>query len=353
MDNTNIPPPELHDQAVESPAAEVLKPRVDDGTPTVEAASASQRPATPATGKRPRRRTYRPSHKATFIGLAAVVLILTINAGVLGFVLKNKSKTGQLNSGQVTISPAALSKIGVNSSTIGNSGVVLVVSPDAQFNGKMTVAGDVNIGGQLKLNSTFTASNANLTQLEAGNTSLSQLEVNGNTTLSNVSLRNGLAVQGTTQLQGPVTISQLLTVNSNLNVVGNVAVGGTLSTRTFSADSLTSTSTLTIGGHIITGGLSPSAGPGGSALGSNGTVSISGNDTVGVIDINIGTGASGGTLVKVAFHTQYGSTPRVVISPVGVAGNFYILDLTSSGFSVGVGNGLPPGGYSIDYIAEQ
>ncbi len=353
MDNTNAPTPAAQDQPAKAPEAEVLKPRADDGTPTAEATPSSSLTAKPEPTKRLHHRTYRPSHKATFIGLAAVVLILAVNASILGFVLRNKSKSGSAASQQVSISPAALSKVGVNASSIGDSGTVLVVSPDAQFNGKMTVASDVSIGGQLKLNSKFSASDATLTQLEAGNTSLSQLDVNGNTTLSNLSLRNGLGVKGAAQFQGAVTIGQLLTVNSNLNVVGNLAVGGILSTKTFSANSLTSTTTLSIGGHVITGGSSPSVGPGGAALGSNGTISISGNDSAGVIAINIGTGAVGGTLVNVAFHAHYAIAPRVVVSPVGVAGSFYILNLTSSGFSVAVGSGLPPGGYAIDYIVEQ
>jgi hypothetical protein len=38
---------------------------------------------------------------------------------------------------------------------------------------------------------------------------------------------------------------------------------------------------------------------------------------------------------------------------VGVGANFYIFNLTSSGFSVGVTSGLPPGGYRINFLAMQ
>ncbi|MGH7141999.1 MAG: hypothetical protein ACREF5_00755 [Candidatus Saccharimonadales bacterium] len=344
--------PQTNNQVNESPNPEVLKPRADDGTPTGEATLLSPTSPSPESGKKSRRRTYRPSHKATFIGLAVVILILAINAGILGFVLKSKSANNDLNNNQVTISSAALSRIGVNNSSLGDSGIELTVGPNAQFNGKVTVAGNVSVGGQLQLNSELVASNANLTQLEAGNTSLSQLDVNGNSTLSNLSLRNGLSVTGTTQLQGAVTISQLLTVNNNLTVTGNLAVGGVLSTNSFSARSLTSTSTLTVDGHVITGGLTPSVGRG-SALGSNGTVSVSGNDSSGTISINIGTGAGPGTLLYLAFRTNYSSVPHIVISPIGVAANFYISSPSVGGFSIGVSSGLPIGGYSIDYIVEQ
>ena len=357
MDNTNKSSSESLDHSTESPGPEVLKPRVDDGTPADETASSSQSSSTSEKGSQLRHRTYRPSHRATFIGLAAVVLILAINAGILAFVLESKAKSNNLTAGQVSISSSALSKIGVNSSTISNSGIELTVNPNALFNGKLTVAGDVSIGGQLKLNSTFVASSANLTQLQAGNTTLSQLNVNGSSTFSSLNLRNNLAVTGTTQLQGAVTIGQLLTVNNNLTVTGNLAVGGVLSTNSFSAHSLTSTSTLTIDGHVITGGLTPAVGPG-PALGSNGTVAILGNDSSGIISINFGVGSSSGTLVNLAFRSQYGSSPHVIITPVGAVGigcSFYILNLSVGGFSVGVnGCTLPTfGDYGIDYIVEQ
>jgi hypothetical protein len=64
-------------------------------------------------------------------------------------------------------------------------------------------------------------------------------------------------------------------------------------------------------------------------------------------------GAVGGTLASIAFHNQYSGVPRVVITPVGVPGEFYIFNLTTSGFSIGVASGLPPGGYRINFLAMQ
>lgn len=350
------PSPETNNQTPATPDAEVLKPRTDSSAPSENTTPISSVTAKDGSkGKQAKRRTYRPSHKATFIGLFVVIMILAINAGVLTFILKGKSKANnQANSGQVTLSPSVLNKIGVNTSSVGNSGTLLEVGPDAQFDGKMTVAGNVNIGGALKLNSTFTASDANLNQLEAGNTALSQLDVNGNTTLSALSLRDTLAVTGATQLQGAVTIGQLLTVNNNLNLSGNLSIGGVLITKSFSAGNLTSTSTLNVAGHIITGGSEPSVGPGtGGALGSNGTVSISGDDSAGAIAVNIGVGATSGVLANVAFHTEFNSLPRVVISPVNSDCGFGIYNLTTSGFTVEDNCSLAPGGYYIDFIAEQ
>lgn len=349
MDKT--PAPEPGAQPSEAPTPETLVARADDGTPEGGAVATAVK-ASQATSKR-RRRTYRPSHKATFIGLAAVIAILVINVVILSFVLKGKSKNNSESDEQVTISKAALSKVGVNQSSLGDSGVVLTIGPNTQFNNKITVQGDVNIGGQLKLNSKFTASDATLTSLQAGKVSFSELNVSGDGTLNNLNLRNGLVVTGSTQLQGPVTINQLLTLNNSLLVVGNLSVGGTFAAKTFSATNLASTGTLSIGGHLITGGSSPSVAKGGGALGSNGTVSISGNDTAGRIAVNVGVGASSGLIATVTFKTAFSSTPHVFISPVGVACTFYISSLSTTGFSVSDGCNLPNGGFAVDYLVVQ
>jgi hypothetical protein len=276
------------------------------------------------------------------------VIILAINAVIIELVLKKQAHNDTLvNKGQVTISSAELSRLGINRGTISESGVQLLVAPDAQFKGKLGVAGATNLSGELTLNGKLTGTDASFSQLQAGKTSLSELNVNGNGTLNSLNLRKDLVVSGLTQLQGPVTLNQLLTINNNLNVSGNLAIGGTLAVNIFSVRNIT------VAGHIISSGPTPAVGRGGSALGSNGTVSISGNDAAGTIAINIGAGATSGTLANVSFRTQYGGVPRVVITPIGIGANFYVLNSSIGGFSVGVGSGLPPGGYRIDYIIEQ
>jgi hypothetical protein len=351
MDNTSS---EQKDQTVESPAPEVLTPRTESDS-SVSETSANPKPPVPATPKLGKRHhnTYHPSHKATFIGLVVVVAVLAINAGIIAFVIKGQSKTKNLgNQGEVTISQGVLNRLGVNRSTIGDTGVELVVGPNARFNGKLQIGGDTSVAGQLKLNGKLSAPDASLAQLEAGNTSLSKLNVNGDSTLSALNLRNNLAVAGTTRLQGAVTVSQLLTVNNNVNISGSVAVGGTLSVNSLSTRNLILEGSLTVGGHIITRGSAPGVGPG-SGIGSNGTVSISGNDAAGTVAVNAGTGAGNGVLVNVAFRSQYGTTPHVVISPVGRGdGNFYV-NRSIGGFSIAVTGSLGAGGYAFDYIVEQ
>lgn len=331
-------------KTTEPPAPEVLKPQTDDASPPESNNAAPA--ATPPAGKRSRHGSYRPSHKATFIGLIVVVVILAINAGIIAFVLKSESKTkSEANQAPVAISQDALDKLGVNRSSVGDEGVQLIVNPDARFNGTLQVGGDVSVAGQLKLNSKFTASDASLTQLEAGNTSLSQLNVNGDGTISNLTLREGLNVTGATRLQGAATFSQLVTINNSLNVAGNLAVGGTLAVGAFQATNLT------VAGHVITAGSAPAVSRG-TALGSNGTVSISGNDMAGTVAANAGAGATSGLVACTTFRNTYATIPHVVVSASAPL-NTYV-SRSAGGFCIYAGNSLSAGsGYAFDYIVEQ
>ena len=347
----NAPPSTQKDQTAEPPAPEVLKPRTEDSeaAPSETGKDGKASDAAPPPPKPPKRRhnAYRPSHKATFIGLAAVVAILALNVGVIAFVIKAQSKSNNADDRkQVTISQGVLDKLGVNRSSVGDAGVQLTIGPDTRFVGKVQVGSDVSVAGQLKLNNQLSAPDANLAKLQAGDTALSKLNVNGDSTLSGLNLRNNLQVAGTTRLQGSVTISSLLTVNNSLNVAGNLGVGGTLAVGRLS------TAGLTVGGHVITAGSTPNAGPG-PCVGSNGNVSISGNDQAGTVAVNIGAGACPGILANVAFRSTYGGTPHVVITPVGIGMNNFFVTRSAGGFSIGASSPPAPNGYMFDYIVEQ
>lgn len=332
-----------------APEAEELKPKTsataepgsgDSGSPVNNAKPAS---------KLRKRGTYRPSHKATFIGIAVVAAILAVNALAVTFVLKHQSKSNNsLGDQKVEISSSALSKLGVNDTAVNDAGIELTVGPSARFSNNVTVSGNASIAGQLTLNSTFSATNANITQLQAGNTTLTGLNVNGNGTLSNLNVRSGLVVAGTTQFQGAVTAEQLFSVNNNLNVSGSLTVGGALSAGSFQI------SNLILYGHVMSAGSSPSISAG-SVIGSEGTVSISGDDEAGTIAINAGTGASSGIVASITFRTPYTSTPHVIVSSIGYGLIVYV-NRSDSGFSIGVSSLTPlsgGNGYAFDYIVEQ
>jgi len=336
---------------MDSPTPEVLKPQ--DETPEEKPEeSSSPSPEVPKKRlKRFRRGSYRPSHKATFIGLAVIVAILAVNVVGITLFLRSSGDDKEVDRQEVTLSSATLDKLGVSRNNITDQGTELTIGPDSKFNGKVTVSGDVSVAGQFQLNSKLSASDASLAKLQAGQTSISELTVNGNGTMSNLALRQDLTVPGSSRLQGPVIMGSLLTVNNSANIAGNLSVGGTLSARGFQASSLVSDTTLTVGGHIITRGFAPSVSRGG-AVGSNGTVSISGNDASGTVAVNAGVGAGGGIVANVTFSRSYGATPHVVVTAVGSGATDVYINRSANGFSIGV-SGLTVGGHAFDYIVMQ
>jgi len=327
----------------DSPAPELLRSQVEGGGPTPEPVISSFKLKR---DKFLRRGTYKPSHKATFIGLIVVIAILSINAGVITYLMRNQSGSAtDANQSDVVISSDVLNSLGVNKTTIGSDGTELVVGPDASFNGSVTISDDVNIAGQLNLNNKITAASASLNTLSAGETSVTKLNINGDATASNLNLRENMIVVGSSQLQGPTTISGLLTINNGLNVTGNLSIGGTLSMGAFQTNSLV------VGGQITTRGYAPSVSKG-EALAATDTVSISGNDISGTVAVNVGTGTRSGILAYVSFYNNYSTTPHVVVTAIGPGVSDVYINRDASGFSIGA-SGIVSGGHAFDYVIMQ
>ncbi len=342
------PAPEELSTADSSGTTSVIDGKSDESVASVGASSAPKSPL------RPRNATYRPSHKATFIGIGIVLMILTINAAVIAFLSSGQGNSAaQANRKDVTLSSTTLNGLGVSRNSVGSQGTELTIGPDTQFNGKVVVVGDTDIQGELKLKGTFSAPEASFVKLKAGDASFTKANINGDATASSLVLRKDMTIAGTSRVQGPAIYSGLVTVNNSLNVAGNLSVGGVLSTRNFQANSLVSTSTLTIGGHIITRGSVPSISKGGGVSGVA-TVSGSGNDAAGTVAITLGVGASAsGTLASVSFNNAYSGTPRVIVSPFdGSLGSFYV-EKSSTGFSVRTNSTLGTGSYGFDYFVVQ
>lgn len=339
--------PKLPD-ASNAPAPEALQTQ-EDMSETVEESTVSVSTGSTSGTAAPQKRriAYRPSHKATFIGLTVVALILAANAIIISLIIRGQASAEDTTARNgVTLSAETLNQLGVSRNPVGNAETELVVGPNSIFNGTVKMGGDVSIAGQLQLNSKFTASDAALAKLQAGDTQVQQLNVNGDGTISTLNLRKDLKVAGNTQLQGQLTVNQLATINNNLNVAGNLAIGGSLSVRNFQVAQLTVT------GHLLSSGSTPSVAVGGAA-GSNGTVSISGNDTSGTIAVNTGVGAGNGLLVSVTFVQKYGATPHIVVTPVGGPVPGMYINRTSAGFTISVDGALPPAGHAFDYIVME
>ncbi len=299
-----------------------------------------------------RKRTYKPSHKGMFIGLSIVFVILALNAGIFWYLANFTASTKPINTETVTLSTQSLSSLGVARNNVGTSGTELTIGPKTQFNSRVVISNDLQVTGQLNLSKKFTAPEGSFQKLQAGDASLNSLTINNDITANSLNARRDLNIVGASRLQGPVTVSQLFTVNNNVNIAGSLSIGGTLQTRGFQADSLTSGSTLTIGGHIITRGTSPTIGSG-SAVGSNGTVSVSGSDAVGTIVVNVDFNGTAGTLAQIAFRNQYQTTPRVVLSPIGRSASTVYVNRSVSGFTVLTSAQLPAGTYTFDFIIMQ
>lgn len=312
------------------------------------------KPSKPATPLRSKSATYKPSHKATFVGIGVVVGILAVNAGAIAYFINTQDSANQVvNREDVTLSAETLGGLGVSRNPVGTKGTQLTIGPDTQFNGEVVVGGDVGIQGNLKLNKSFTAPEGSFTNLKAGKTALNSLNVNGDATVSNLIARRNMTIAGTTRLQGPTTITALTSITNSLNVSGNLAVGGVLSARAFQANTLTASATLKVGGHIITGGSTPDFAKGGGVSGVA-TVNGGGNDAAGTVNITLGVGASAnGTLATVDFVNPYASAPRVIVSPInGSLGSFYVIR-SSTGFSVHTNSTLGTGSYGFDYFVVQ
>lgn len=329
----------------QTPAPEVLS--TDESTLGSSTEQKIEAVSMVATGAPKRRAAYRPSHKGTFIGLVVIGAILAANAGIIALVMRNQAtaEDARIKNG-VTLSSETLDKLGVSRNPVGNAETLLVVGPDSKFKGNVQMGGTLQVAGSLILNSKFTASDAALTKLQAGDTQLQALNVNGDATVTSMNLRKDLQVAGATQLQGPLTVNQLTTINNNMNVAGNLAIGGSLSVRNFQV------STLTVAGHLISSGAQPGAAAGG-GVGSNGTVSISGNDTSGTVAVNTGVGAGNGLLATISFTTKYDDTPHVVVTPVGRSVPGLYINRTSAGFTISADGALPAGGYAFDYVVVQ
>lgn len=135
------------------PAPEALRVQGENGP-----AAATSTPARLVRKLGARRSGYRPSHKATFIGLAVVVGVLAINGVVIGLVISNQAdENSSANQNAVTLSSETLNTLGVSRTPVGDTSTELAIGPDTTFGGQIEVSGDASIGGRLILNSALAA----------------------------------------------------------------------------------------------------------------------------------------------------------------------------------------------------
>ncbi len=307
------------------------------------------------------KRTIHLSARATIFGVIIVLFIIAANVAAIYFILKSRNQKAVTPTGYnpESLSVEEINKLNSKTATIGESFGTLIIAPFTQFKNKIQVDKDASIGGKLNVVSATT-----LAGLTAGSTSLSELNVAGNSTLNATSVKSTLAVAGAVSIQGAVTMSSALTVGGSLNVLNNASIAGSLTVNTINFKNATLNGPLAINGHYISGGPGPSLSYNTNTLGTSGTSSVSGNDTTGTIVItpgnDSGVGATCtpvvgvdpntcGLLATVTFGAGYSKIPRINLTPVGrEAGQMqYYITRTSAGFKLYTANKIVGASVSV------
>jgi hypothetical protein len=286
----------------------------------------------------PKRRSWGDIRRRanTTARIAILFLGLLVAGGVIGYYFQAaKQPASTPKTPRVTgLTTEELSQLGQIGSNLGSTGQVLNIASDSLFRGKVSVASDLSIGGQLNAN---------------GPVTLSSLNITGNTAATGLNVGSNLVVGGTTTLQRGLTVSGLASV-TNLNVSGSASLNA-LNASSIAVRNLSISGPLTVA-HLISSGPTPSIV--GGTTGAGGTVSISGNDTAGTVNINTGSGP-GNLLATVTFRAAFGATVHVQLTPLtdGAAAAGAYVTRTSAGFQIHART--PPAGatLSFDYLVMQ
>lgn len=305
-----------------------------------EPAGSSEAPTEAANGTNPENASAKspskppkapgPLGRLKILNIYFLLFLLAVLVGVMVLIISlqmARKESGQTSLDTQTLSPEDINNISGNDVSIGEPDQILRVKSNAVFEERLLVQGNVDIAGSLKVNSTFSVTELNVT----------------NTGSINDARIGQLAVTGNASIQGQ------LTVQGTLNLTGGAAFGGAINAPQATIQTLQLNNDLKLNGHIDAGG--PSPGKTNGALGGGGTASVSGSDTAGSISINTGSGP-GTCLVTINFARAFGSTPHVVISPTSSDGanlNYYV-QRTANTFTICGTNTASARTYNFDYI---
>jgi cytoskeletal protein CcmA (bactofilin family) len=264
-----------------------------------------------------------------------VIFLFLIIIGVIIIVVAYFRTNGQNtnNSGNNTpsqnLSANSLEQLANNGTVIGGPKQTLNIESNAVFQNQVLVRGDLDVAGSVKL---------------GGSLALQSLTVGGTTSLGQLNAQS-LSITGNVGVQGQLSAL-------SIGVAGGGSFGGPVTAPSLIANSLQLNGDLGITHHIDTGGGAPGLSRGG-ALGGGGTASVSGSDTAGSININTGSGASSGCFATLNFAHSFGSTPHVIVTPVGAAaaGIQYYVTRSTGSFSLCTASAAPSGtSFGFDYI---
>lgn len=266
------------------------------------------------------------------IYLLLFIFIVVLAAGtVLVAMQKSKKAAAPTTISTQPLSNETLSQLKDSDAKVGDPKQTLTIESNAIFSGKVLIRDSLDVAGAIKV---------------GGSLSLPGISVSGSSNFDQI-LANNLAISGNATVQGQ------LNVQKNITATGGATFGAPISAPLLTVGALRLSGDLQIVRHIDAGGGSPGK-TDGTALGNGGTSTVSGSDTAGTITINTGGSPAPGCFTTVSFNQTFGSTPHVVVTPVGSAagGLNYYVNRTNSGFSVCSTNAAPAGqSFSFDYVA--
>lgn len=321
--NNQNPPEDTTGSSLEGAEADSLESVIDATGDKSEGSAA---------GAKPPKKGFKQKISKFNLYLLLFVFILVIAGAIIGIAYFQAQKASTAATLQTTtLTQNTLQQVANTDATVGGNQQVLNVQSSAVFAGKVLVRDGLEVAGSLQIGGTVALSNLTV----SGTSSLGQVEVNRN-----------LAVSGDTGIQGALSVSKSLQVNST------ATFSGAISSPQVTTSSLNLNSDLVLTHHIVAGGPTPGRSTG-TALGSGGTASVSGSDTAGSLSINIGSGAPAGCFITVNFTQKYNSTPHVLVTPVGSAAatiDYYINRGTTS-FSLCTASPAPVGAsFNFDYF---
>lgn len=265
--------------------------------------------------------------------LAGFALLFLVAAGITGYSFMASTKKPPVATiGNQALSQEALAQLANTDAAIGSSAKTLTVQSDAVFSGQalvrgaLTVASNLQVGGNLQAPNLTISGTANLTTAQ-----INTLQVAADTTVQGTTNLEDLNVAGSSNFSGPITASQITV--TRLILSGNAS--------------------LQVPNHISFPGATPGRTVNNAVLGAGGSANIGGSDTAGSISINTGGGPVAGCFVNVTFNQAFPSTPRVIVSPVGSgAGSLdYYVNRSTTGFSLCTNNTPPAASaFGFDYF---
>lgn len=195
---------------------------------------------------------------------------------------------------------------------------------------------------------------ANLTNLDVQTATVNNLNISGASQLNSLNVSGAasllnLSVTGATSLQD-LTVAGSASIAS-LSVSGSATISTLHVTQvaTFDTD-------IVVGGHVITAGDTPSVQTQANA-GTGALVTITGNDTLGTITIQTGNNPTAGELAKLVYKKDYGTAPKVLISPANdMASQVHFYRGTTSVHDFGLNFSdvpAPNTTYQFDYYSAQ